>query len=319
MKLLQIIFLSMLFGCGGLPFDDSAPPIRNGLYTLELEYDGVTDMGVMGGYFSEDSHGVLKFPLFNEGSFDIVSNRCQFNRSESFKSKSWQYRSFSTQELTESMPASEFACIFHIVLLVDGMDYGMQGMFILIRDEIDLSPVDAIISDRETPRGVGWIQARERSSANVPVYFDTYGRSGTVFFVGCGNEDEKRFEGEVNTTLAWFSMGDTIEPCVYEIGFEFDDGEMGIYTLSVNTFSSQILPLRDPSLSMGRRDRLRVNAESIVGYVAINSEYNRGSSMRKRLSSSDEVVTVRMVTANGRYAIYKVQNGRIVWRPSANY
>lgn len=307
-----------MVGCGGLPFDNSPPPIRNGLNTLELHYEGSMDLGLMGGYFYEDKHGTLSFPLFNEGSFEIVSNRCQFSRSESFDVSSWSMKSFNTKELTQNMPNDEVACIFNIVLFVEGMDYGMQGIFTLVRGENDLVPIMSNLSNREYPSGISWLQARENSSTNVPVTFDLDG-SGTAFFIGCGKTDEKRFEGNFETTLEWFSGGDQLQPCVYEIGFEFDDGRLGINTLVLSTFSDRVVALRDPSLSMGRRDRLTAESSDPVVYIAINNSYKKGDRIRERLGSSNEIAYVRIITANGRYGLYKVQKGQIIWRPSVHF
>jgi len=312
MKAIFILFL--LASCQSIPLDHTPAPIDNGLWTLELtDEQGHKDLGLLGAKFSTTEGRYFRIPLFHKGQYSIRSKRCAFSVDQQFKVKKSGEVRFYFKDLVKNMPDGEFACIFNVVLFLDGLDKGFQGQFYLLKDE-GFESIEVELMGKKY-KDILWFQMSEIASTNIQLRFPVE-QGGTIFFEGCGRSDEVKFTRTFVLPLKWF-VGVEPEQCIYSIGMEYDDGTKGILEFNFKVFNKEVLAIARPVIRY-KKGKLTLRSSKPVAYMAINGNFKRRRRVSKKVGP-DNYVWASYVTANGRYGLLGIKNGRIVWTPSVNY
>ena len=310
-RYMAILFLLLIIvACSELPVDNTAAPIPNNLYLLEMRYDGRTDSGLLGAVESFDTppRKYIYIPVWNDGLIQVDSQRCNF--SQSYRYEGTKDLSFNVQDLLEFVPSEEFGCIFDIFVFVDGLDRGIRGQFHLVKDEFPIKPKFEIFNRKF--EGVGWYQMKRPINGNTTIKFKET-RPGLMFWNGCGVEGELRFQRDPEVKLEDLVVN--TGSCFVTFGFIYDGGGRGVAEVNLKFFSD-VLEIPDPTLDFNGKT-LKIGSAEPIGYVSIDKDYNRGTSVSERIDGRE--VIVRLMTANGRYKIFKFKNGRVTWRPSIRY
>jgi hypothetical protein len=313
-----ILFIFTLFclaflttSCGTLPEDSSPAPIDYGHYTLEMHFEGSFDQGLLGTVinFDEPTDKQLEIPVFGKGEISITSKRCVFSETKNFSKKD-KVISYSIEKLIKNVPSEEFACIFNIFLFVDGLDRGMQGQFYVLKDE-GYTPLWFKILDKEYDT-VWWYQFSDATNFNIDIEFDN--PAGTMIISGCGVN--KEFRVEKNTKIKLSEILVSKESCLVTFGIETDTKEVFIAELNLKVFDKSVLEIPDPQIRFSRGS-LRIRSEMPIGIVGIDRKIKRGRYVRDNVG--DKEVSVRLVSANGRYKLLRVKKGEITWKASIKY
>jgi hypothetical protein len=307
-----LFFLAILTtSCGQLPIDESPSPIDYNLYTLEMHYETDFDQGLLGTVVDFDSppNSNLDIPTFGKGEISITSKRCVFSETKNFSKKD-KVISYSIEKLIKNVPSEEFACIFNIFLFVDGLDRGMQGQFYVLKDE-GYTPLWFKILDKEYDT-VGWYQFSDATNFNIDIEFDN--PAGTMIISGCGVN--KEFRVEKNTKIKLSEILVSKESCLVTFGIETDTKEVFIAELNLKVFDKSVLEIPDPQIRFSRGS-LRIRSEMPIGIVGIDRKIKRGRYVRDNVG--DKEVSVRLVSANGRYKLLRVKKGEITWKASIKY
>jgi hypothetical protein len=317
MKHLYVILVFLLTACGTVPVDTTPAPIDNGLWTLELRTETKVDVGLMSDFIG---NGSLSFPVIKDGRYSVRSERCNYNNEQNYSVDGIDYITLDYQELVKDKPTKEFACIFNIQVFVNGFDKGIQGQFLLARKDFP-APIAKI--NGRTFDGLGYYQFREndqKTSVFTELTFEL-NKPGTTFFAACGNKNSKRFTSNPSWTL--FELGyPGIKNCVYDIAFKFDDGTTALFTFNMHSFS-KVIDVPTPVIQY-KKGKLTLKAPSPVAAMATDGVWETTGSVSnevalKKTVSPDEVIYVKIITANGRYKLLGIKNGVVVWTPSIVY
>lgn len=315
----SILFIICLFllavfitSCGQLPIDESPAPLDYGHLSLEMHYDQEFDQGTLGTVvnFDEPGNKSLRIPTFGKGEVSITSKRCVFSETRNF-GRSTKEISYSIEKLIKNVPNEEFACIFNIFMFVDGLDRGMQGQFYVLRDE-GFEPVIFSILDKDFVT-VGGYQFSDAANFNIDIQFDIM-RSGKMIYSGCGASGEIDFDE--NPTIKLADVLPNKESCIVTFGFLYDNGTRSIAEINLVVFDKSVLEIPDPQMRF-RNGELKIQSEMPVGIVGIDRKIRRGLVVYDEVG--DNEVSVRLVTANGRYKLLRVTKGEITWKASIKY
>ena len=315
--ILYAILGLMLSGCGSIPQDNTPAPIDNNLYTLELASCDKRDVGLMTCSYRESqdlSSRFLEIPLFHEGEFQINSTRCGFERT--FRYSDQSTARFSYEELLAGMPSNQSTCTFDVKLFVDDLDRGFRGLFTLT-DMEDFQEAEATFLDRVFT-GTGHYQTRTNyQGLDFFTFYADY--SGTIFGEGCNIDFEFHF---TDNPKVKFNEAIASHSCILRIGLIPDDPNLPVefFTFSYQAFSTDVARLAQPVLEWDGK-RLRVTGDSLVAVIAIDNEYKvfKGRSNKRLRERVSGAVWVRMATSNGRFDLYRVDEGEVTWNTSIRW
>lgn len=323
-----ILFCFMFYGCGSIPKDLSPAPIDNNLFTAELEGCYGKNLGLSGCYYStkEDlNKKFLSLNLLHKGEYEIKSSKCSFNKVERYSgSKTIQ---FSVEELIAFKPADQLSCVFDVKIFVDGLDRGFRGMFILINKE-DFKTASASFVYGNTGYSftdMGFLQIREGSQTAGYLKFKSTG-SGEIIWAGCELVGEKKFKLNPEISLKEiFDKEITVKKsCILEVGILHDDPskESEVFTFNIQVFSKSIVSLADPVITKDK-NKITITADPVVAVASIDNKYRFNHSTKNAVFKFRKVVDgeniLRLVTSNGRHNLYKILNGKVVWKPLIIY
>lgn len=315
MKYLKILMLCFLLGCSSVPEDPTPAPLDNNLFTLEMASCDKRDVGILACPLS--SGGNLEVPLWGEGEYQITSNNCNFSRNTRYDGD--QVVKFSYQDLWDD---SQDQCVYDVKVFIDGFDKGFRGQFLIIRDDFK-SPRFTVL--RQEFDGMGAVQIREGASVAEQSIQLLVDKPGTVFWSGCRRNDEKQFDSNPKIKIKEFIDKPLFasDSCILTIGIEPEDGsETQLATLSISIFDKPIVLLPEPSISY-KRKKLKITADRIVAALGIGNEFKIKKNDRlKKMSAKvkkDQTALVRLATANGRFMLLKVRNGKVIWKNFLRY
>lgn len=327
MRFISYILLTVLLGaCGSVPRDPTAAPIDNNLYTAELHACGKVNVGLVTCNFTstEDlSQKALELPLFNKGEYQIKSTKCNYSVNKSFEGN--QILKLTFAELMANRLPDQAICDFDIKVFISGMDRGFRGILSLVNSDRPLADVEFWTGSKLASfKGAGEMQMRAGSN---PEQFFKYltDKPGTLVWFGCDVDGEKDYQSNPVLRLDEVFFGGLIpeKSCILETGFIPANGDPAqVFTVNIQIFTRQIVQLPDPKLEYNGK-RLKVSADPVVAMIAINDTYKikhgDGVKTLSRKVEKDEVVWVRIASANGRYNLYKVLNGEIIWTSLIRY
>lgn len=312
------IFLCIfIYSCGRIPVDKTPAPIDNNLWTLEMSTSENTDVGLIGVsyYRSEGAEEYVDIPLIGKGTLTIRSQRCLYENVQTYDVGDWAIRRFSISDLVAKVPSSEFACIFNIVMFVEGLDKGFQGQLYVQIKEQDELPLKFTLNGKNFTN-IGWYQFRQGSTFANDISF-ALGKPGKLLVAGCGRDLEIPFQGDLTLPLRDLIGTPRLPGCVYTIGAQYNDGTIAIAELNLKVFSESVVSLPDPALEY-ENERLKVTADPVVAYLGIDDYFKKKNQLSRKVKK-DETALVRLMTANGRYKLLGVKNGEIVWTSSVQY
>lgn len=326
----RTIFLSLilfLYGCGSIPRDTSPAPIDNNLFTAEIAGCHGVNLGLAGCYYSSKADTTDKFlslKLFHKGEYEIKSNKCSFNKTQTYVGN--QTVKIPIDELIAYKPDTELSCVFDIKVFVEGLDRGFRGMFVLINKE-NLKTTSADFKYGSSVHSffeMGSLQIKKGSQLNGSLNFKSED-PGEIVWVGCEITGEKKFKSNPELKLEEvFQKELTVgKSCILEIGIVYNDPlkQPEIFTFNIQIFDESVLPLADPIVEIDG-SKVKVTADPLVAVIGLDNQYcfnkNRKKGVAKFKKVSDDF-TLRLVTSNGRYNLYRILNGKVVWKPLIVY
>lgn len=326
MKYILYSLIFLLTACGSLPKDTSPAPIDNNFYTVEMASCGQRNTGLLGCAYETTNDLTklyLEIPLFHKGEYLITSNKCNYNSNQIY-TKTQTLKLTFAQLLANKSP-DQPVCDFDVKVFIEGLDRGFRGIFIL--SEID-GYIPATVEYWSGQKlaafsGVGGVQLRAGSDKSQYLKFIT-DKPGTLVWFGCDIEGEKEYESNPQLSLSEVFSGGLIadKSCILEAGFKPHNGKSELFTFNIQIFNNNLVQLSDPYLSYNN-GKLEVVAEPAVALISINSYHKlmKGNKIKKlkRSVPQDKEVWVRIATANGRYNLYKVLNGEIIWKSLIRY
>lgn len=297
----MIVVSLMLSSCGSMPKDNSLSPVDAGLYVLEMRSSCGYDVGLHGCHFNSQTNleeKFVQFPVAFKGEWEIVSDRCNFSSKQTFDGQSWV--TFSWAELLKNRNQSAVACLFSMRVKIDGVR-SLMGQF-LLEDNEEFESAKIRIFDRNYV-GVAYFQLKKSSSLDSFVELEAQ----EVEFEGCGASGVE----QSNKVLLSKLFPDR-KSCLMALGGVSDTFSIG--TLNIKFYDDKFVDLPMPKISY-KNGKLSIEADEIVGVVAINDRWKKSNKMSLKVKSS-ETVFVRLLTSNGRFLVIGVQNGRVVWTSS---
>lgn len=324
--ILLSLFL-LLYGCGSIPRDTSPAPIDNNLFTAEIEGCHGVNLGLAGCYYSSREDALNKFlslKLFHKGEYEIKSTKCSFSKVQTYVGN--QVVKLSVDDLIAYKPDTELSCVFDIKVFVEGLDRGFRGMFVLINKESFNTTSADFNYGRFTYSfsEMGSLQIKEGSELNGSLKFKS-DNPGEIVWVGCELTGEKKFKSNPEISLQEIFQKElkVNKSCILEVGIVYTgtNKKPEIFTFNIQIFNNSVVALADPVVQIDE-SKVKVTADPIVAVIGVDNQYcfnktrKNGVAKFKRVSDS---FTLRLVTSNGRYNLYKILNGKVVWKPLIVY
>lgn len=320
------VVILILAGCGTIPKDNTAAPIKNNLYTAEFTACGRSNVGLVTCNFNSEEDLEAKFlqvPLYGDGEFQIKSTKCNYFVNARYSGNTFFKASFATL-MKDKLP-DQAVCDFDIKVFMDGMDQGYRGILSLVHSDRPLANVEYWAgSALASFKGVGEIQLRAGTNTDQYLKYLTT-KPGTLVWFGCDMDGQKDYDSNPQLALSEVFLGGLIDSksCILETGFIPTDGSPAeVFTINIQIFTKAIVRLADPKLKYDG-EKLKVIAEPVVALIAIGDDYKLQSGTKEQKHSAkvskDQIVWVRLATANGRYSLYQVLNGEIIWTSLIKY
>lgn len=323
MKPFLLTLLFFLAACGTIPQDKTPAPMDNNFYTAEISACGKTNLGLLGCNYNSttDLEQRLEVPIFAAGEIQVKSDNCNYLTNEQNSDKDIFSASF--KDLLQNKPPEVNVCDFDIKVFINGMDRGFHGIFSLV-DLDDFEPAKGTLLS-ESFVGFGQAQVQEGNTKSLGIKF-LNPNPGTIVWESCSHRSEREYFKDPVVLFSDLAGPLTTkeDSCIATIGIIPDDPTKPkqIFTFNFQVFTNKIVPLSDPELEF-KDNKLKITSEKLTAAISTNHKTKIfGGDKLKKLTSKadqDEVITLRIATSNGRYNLYKVKNGEIIWKPLIVY
>jgi hypothetical protein len=327
MKTFFVLLLCLFItACGSFPRDTSPAPFDNNFFTTEIEGCHGKNLGLAGCHYtlSEDlSTKFLKLNLFHKGEYEITSSQCSYQKVSAYAGA--QILKISLKDLLANKPSDKLSCLFDVKIFVDGLDRGFRGMFIAVNQE-DLNLASASIvynSKLYEFHGMGFAQIRESSQFDGAINFKTES-PGEIFWFGCELNGEKTFINNAQINFSEiFNQGYSKEKsCILEVGIVYEDSSKTpeIFTFNLSFFGKNLLQLSEPVISY-KSKKTTVRVDSITAVIALDENYvfNKNQKSVFSFKTKKKTSCLRVITSNGRFNLYRIYEGKIIWKPLVIY
>jgi hypothetical protein len=314
--MILLFLLCVVAGCGSIPQDSTPAPIDYNQYSLELDSCGKRDVGLLGCYYDPSNiKGSLWVPMGHKGEIQISSNRCNFFLNKRFTVN--EKLSYEYSQLLANADKAENSCLFDIKVFVDGMDKGLRGQFLLQKKEFASTNFTWM---KQEFLGLGQFQIKEGSSIRSALVFKA-DEPGFIFWKGCELEGDKRFEKNpelfINEILEGYLVIE--KSCVLTVGIVPDnkDAPVMLNKINIQIFGKPLVSMVDPTFKY-KKGKLYVTADRMTAIMKLGEKYyvKKGTRIKKAKIKvkKDEAIYIGIGTSNGRYSLYKVKNGVVIWK-----